>query len=97
MKAPADMTAGEINKALDRLDKARSALTSAFIAAGRGHETYQSLTVKARNDPNDEMAQLAMKHDEQREMYMSEIRMRMGPNHPSRLPAGRFFGPRKFR
>lgn len=38
MKDTRAMTASEINRELDKIDKADSQLTDAFIAAGRGHE-----------------------------------------------------------
>src|SRR5271166_6839127 len=37
-KAPSEMTAGEINKALDKVDAKLSNLTRKMIDAGRGHE-----------------------------------------------------------
>lgn len=97
MKAPADMTAGEINKALDKLDKARHALTNAMIAAGRGYEKYNETLEIAARDPSDEMAQLFASYDRQWDALKREISLRMGPGAPSRLPPGRMFGPRKYR
>lgn len=88
-KDPATMTAGEVNRELDRLDKKRRAIGQEMIDAGRGHETY-SETWKM-TDP------LALRWQEvagrERDLRW-EIDRRMGPGHHSRLPAGRFFGPR---
>lgn len=88
MKAPKDMTAGEINKALDRLDKKRSKITDEFIDSGRGNERWSEIS--QQTDPLSLRAQ-AVESD--RDALVYEIRRRMGPNHPSRLPPGRFFGP----
>lgn len=85
-KLPADMTAGEINKALDRLDRERSHLADAFIAAGRGGERPSETRKKA--DP------LALRHNELADAYLAlrmEVERRYGPGAPSRLPRG--FGP----
>jgi len=97
MKPPADMTAGEINKALDKLTKASQELTNAFIAAGRGYEKYNETLEIAARDPHDELAQTFAAIDRQRRALQSEINLRMGPDAPGRLPPGRFFGPRKYR
>ncbi len=85
-----DMTAGEINRELDSLDKKRSKLNDEFIAAGRGHETVNETWKK--DDP------LALRYKEISNRHgdlRNEISARMGPGAPSRLPKGRFFGPRK--
>lgn len=89
MKPPACMTAGQINKALDRLDKARSKLTDEFIAAGRGHEKPSETDRKT--DP------LAMKHRKLWDQYSAlrrEVEIRMGPRATPRLPT-RGFRPRE--
>lgn len=89
-KDPRDMTAGEINRELDSLDKKRSKLNNEFIEAGRGNETAEQTLNKT--DP------LALKYQEyayRKEALRDEIRARMGPGAPSRLPKGRFFGPIK--
>ena len=81
------MTAGEINKALDRLDKVRSALNDEFIAVGRGYET-PSETMKM----NDPLAERWKQHSEAARELRFEISRRYGPGAPSRLPP-RGFGP----
>ena len=89
---PANWTAGKINSTLDSLDKKSSRIGDEMIAVGRGYET--SSETARLTDP------LAMKWRENVEARMAlyrEIEMRMGPNAPTRLPKGRFFGPRKGR
>lgn len=86
MKAVPEMTAGEINKRLDALEKKRARLNDEMIAAGRGHETF-SETMNA-GDP------LALKYQTvayEMQECRDEIRKRMGPGATSRLPKG--FGP----
>ncbi len=87
-KSPSLMTAGEINKALDRIDAASSKLTSEFIAAGRGHERPSEYL--KMNDP---LANRAKELFNQRSALQMEKELRYGPGAPSRLPKG--FGPRK--
>ena len=80
------MTPGQINKALDRVDKISSALTDEFIAAGRG--TERPSETRTKTDP------LAQRHHQVRDAYSTlrnEIDRRYGPGAPSRLPRG--FGP----
>ena len=87
MKNPIDMTAGEINKALDKLDKRSSANIAKLIEAGRGYE-LSSETMQL-SDP------LALEYQaisRERQKYQIEISLRYGPGAPSRLPKG--FGPR---
>lgn len=43
------MTASQINKTLDKLDKAYDKLTDAFIAAGRGYELPSE--TRTKHDP----------------------------------------------
>lgn len=88
-KDPRDMTAGEINRELDGLDKKRSKLNDEFIEAGRGSETVNETWKK--DDP------LALRYKELSNRHgdlQREIHARYGPGAPSRLPKGRFFGPR---
>lgn len=90
MKNPDVMTAGEINRELDKLDAKRSELNRAFIDAGRGHETAAE-TVKL-TDP------LAVKYNAVADRQCAlryEIERRYGPGAPSRLPLGKGFGPLK--
>ena len=81
MKAPVDMTNGEINRRLDSLDKQASKLTQDFIDAGRGHERPSEI----RNQ-NDALSKRWIKiADEQRALYI-EAERRYGPGFISRLP-----------
>lgn len=87
-KPTSQMTAGEINKALDKLDQQDSQLTREFIDAGRGNERPSE--TQHMNDP------LAIRHRElfRRRMDLrNEMERRYGPGAPSRLPKG--FGPLK--
>lgn len=85
-KTIACMTAGQINKALDRTDKISSKITDEFISAGRGHERHSDIVVKS--DPLAERYKCA---SEERSALRREIERRYGPGAPSRLPRG--FGP----
>src|SRR5262245_1696178 len=87
-KEPTTMTAGEINKALDKLDAQDSALTQEFIDAGRGNERPSD--IRKKTDP---LATRYKALQEQRSKFRIEIELRYGPGAPSRLPKG--FGPRK--
>lgn len=81
--APAQMTAGQINKELDRLDKLSSKLTDEFIAAGRGYER-PSETWKLNDPLAERYKQISSAYSDLR----SEISRRYGPGAPSRLPRG---------
>ena len=80
------MTAGQINKALDRLDKLSSKITDAFIEAGRGSERPSEIS--RMTDP---LARKYQKLSDERGELRNEIAMRMGPGSTRRLPRG--FGP----
>lgn len=80
------MTAGEINKALDRLDRERDKLNTAFIDAGRGHERPSETMTKS-----DPLAEDYKRLSNTRSAVEREISRRYGPGAPSRLPKG--FGP----
>lgn len=82
------MSAGQINKALDRVDKAGRALVDDFIAAGRGHEKPSE--TRTKTDP---LAQRHIQISDVRWTLRNEIERRYGPGAPSRLPTGRGFGP----
>lgn len=85
-KSPGEMTAGEINKALDRLDKLDSQLTREFIEAGRGNERPSDWADK--HDPLTERWRAMYR---ERMDLRNEAERRYGPGVPSRLPKG--FGP----
>lgn len=89
-KTIACMTAGEINKALDRADRASSKLTDEFIAAGRGYERPSE--TRTMSDP---LAQRYKQLSDERSELNNEISRRYGPGAPRRLPFGRGFGPIK--
>lgn len=88
MKAPAEMTAGEINKALDKLDAVSSRITDELIEAGRGYETYEETYRKT-----DPLAEKYKAASDARSTLRREVERRYGPGAPSRLPKG--FGPLK--
>lgn len=48
-KNPAAMTAGEVNRELEKLSRESSANCRKFIEAGRGHETWE--TISRQTDP----------------------------------------------
>lgn len=89
-KDPQTLTAGQINKELDDLDRQSSKIVDKMIAAGRGQE--KPTETRRKDDPlSREYVDVLDRADRLR----SEIRARYGPDAPSRLPAGRGFGPRK--
>lgn len=89
-KPVSEMSAAEINKALDQLDKQDSKFTSEMIAAGRGNERFSDWSKK-----DDALAQYGLKLFRQRMDLKAEMERRYGPKVPSRLPRG--FGPIKGR
>lgn len=87
-KPPREMTAGQINKELDRLDAESSRVNGELIAAGRGH-VRASETWKMTDPLSLEWRAVA-----ERQMSLrNEIAARYGPGAPFRLPRG--FGPRR--
>ena len=89
-KPPAEMTAAEINKALDRLEAASSKTVQEFIDTGRGMERPSDYRLKT-----DPLSARANELAGQLTQLRNEIIARYGPNPPSRLPQGRGFGPRE--
>lgn len=91
---PATMTAGAINKELDKLDERSSALGQMMIDAGRGYERPSEYL-----EMRDPLSLELLKEFNRRHDLKSEISRRYGPGAPHRLPTGskdrRFFGPRK--
>lgn len=77
------MTASEINRAMDRIERESSALTDAMIEAGRGNER-PSETVK-KSDP---LATRFVEIENDRALLRGEIERRYGPGAPRRLPPG---------
>jgi hypothetical protein len=88
-KDPRTMTAGEINKELDRLDTLRSANTRAFIDAGRGHERPSEYLTKT-----DPLSLAARVIGDRQDALHNEVRARYGLGAPRRLPTRQGFGPR---
>lgn len=78
-----EMTAGQINKALDRNDKHSSELTSLFIREGRGYELPSETLLK-----KDAHSLLYKELLDERFILFAEIGRRYGPGAPSRLPKG---------
>lgn len=83
MKSIAEMTAGEINRELDRLDRRASVNTDAFIAAGRGQERPSDYLRKT-----DPLSLEALAIFQRRSDLRAEMARRYGPGVPSRLPRG---------
>ncbi len=86
--SPSEMTAGQINKALDKIDDEISRINEEMIDAGRGDERASKTWKKS--DP------LAMKWraaSEKRTALRNEAERRYGPGAPRHLPRG--FGPLK--
>ncbi len=81
------MAAAKINAEIERLVKADSELTHAFIAAGRGHERPSEYLVK-----DDPLSRRARAIYDRRHELRTEVELRAGPGM-SRLPRG--FGPRQ--
>ena len=79
-----EMTAGTINRSLDRLDEAGSLLTDVFIAEDRGYE-LPSETFQL----SDPLATLYQQLHNAHTLLRNEISRRYGPGAPSRLPLGR--------
>lgn len=84
-KNPAEMAAAAINAEIERLIKADSELTHAFIAAGRGHERPSEYLLK-----DDELSRRARAIYDRRHQLRVEVESRAGPGM-TRLPRG--FGP----
>jgi hypothetical protein len=85
-KDPDVMTAGEINKELDKLEEQNSKLTQRMIDAGRGYERpseYLRMT--------DPLSMKLRKNSDRRMILRIQIERRYGPGAPRRLP--REFGP----
>jgi hypothetical protein len=81
LKKPSDMTASEINKALDRVERAQSKIAQKFIAKGRGNERPMDWLWKA-----DLLSQSAQKAYDEYKQLRREVERRYGPNPPHRLP-----------
>jgi hypothetical protein len=88
MKSPEEMTAGEINRQLEKVDAEISKLNSEMIAAGYGHVKYWDTEKEAPKF----WPRFKALHD-RRQALRTEIELRYGPGAPSKLPRG--FGPRK--
>lgn len=80
------MTASQINRELDALDKKMSKINDRFIEAGRGHERPSETMQKDDPLAREWQAVSARRHE-----LRLEIQRRYGPGAPSRLPRG--FGP----
>ena len=85
----ARMTAAQINKALDRLEKESSQVTAELLAAGRDDRPSERRTMTDPLSVRDTQvsAQLRLLRD--------EVAARYGSVSAHRLPTGRGFGPRK--
>lgn len=83
MKPIEKMTAGEINRLLDRLDKDYYQLMDEFIAQGRGDERPSEWLGK-----DDALSQRAKHCAGEYHLVRVEMERRYGPNPPARLPRG---------
>jgi len=90
-KPPAEMTAGQVNAALEKVSKQSNTLNDEFLKAGRGNERPSD-----RGNMSDPLTKRYNEIEAQRFALQHEVRQRAGPNM-SRLPIGRGFGPRKTR
>jgi hypothetical protein len=84
------MTAGEINRELERLSKERSKVTDEMIAAGHGHE----LNSETRKLSDPLAARSNAIGDREYDLRM-EKEARMGPGNHLLMDMPREFGPRK--
>jgi len=89
-KDPHVMSGAEINKELDRLDKANRIIIDEMIEAGRGYEnSSQTYALGKGHDP---LTDRFIENGDRRRALRIEMELRYGPGTPSRLPRG--FGPR---
>ncbi len=89
-KDPSGLTAGSINKELDKLEEQNSKLGQLMIDAGRGYERPSEYL-----NMSDPLALELQQNYDRRNKLRAEIERRYGPGAPRRLPPGRFFGPLK--
>lgn len=91
-RQPARMTAGEINRELDKLEKESSALNAQLIDLGYGNHRYNDI---AKLDHP--VAKRYVTVTQREWALRQEIAIRFGPGHPSRLPTHRrgWYGPRE--
>lgn len=68
------MTAGEVNRELERLSREQSANCRKFIEAGRGYETWE--TISRADDP---LALEEQRIHARREKLLAEVRRERGP------------------
>lgn len=80
---PDVMTAGEINRELDKLERQNSALGQRMIDAGRGHERPSEYL--KMDDP---LSIERTRNFDRRGRLRAEIERRYGPGAPRRLPPG---------
>ncbi len=91
MKDPRTMTAGEINKELDR----PCDIANRFIEAGRGHETATVTHTLYKQGARDSLTVAFVAKSARIAALQIEVHMRCGPGC-HRIPKGRGFGPRKY-
>lgn len=68
------MTAGEVNRELEKLSREQSANCRKFIEAGRRHETWE--TISRQTDP---LALEEQRIHARREKLLAEVRRECGP------------------
>jgi hypothetical protein len=74
-KDPAAMTAGEVNRELERLSAESSVNCRKFIEAGRGHETWETISRAA-----DPLAVEEQRIHARRQALLVEVRRECGPD-----------------
>lgn len=79
-----EMTNGDVNKGLDRLDEARLALNDVMIEEGRGYELPSQTFLMS-----DPLSVLYKKLFDLHSILRNEVSRRYGPGAPSRLPVGK--------
>ena len=92
-RRPQNMTASEINRALDAYEALDSRLNQALIDAGHGDWHYGTDIPKAAKSGHP-LAQAVQQAGDILYSLRSEIKARTGSNATFRLPPGRGFGPR---
>ena len=93
LKDPKAMTAGEINRQLDRLDAASAKAAQVLIDTGFGHETMNETMQRAKGGATDAATLDYVNAVGRRLVLRVEMECRYGPGCPARLPT-KGFGPR---
>jgi hypothetical protein len=87
---PAEMTPAQINKELDTLGKRSLKHTDEMLAQKRGNEKFSETAKK-----DDPLSKDINETSDRKTALHGEIKARMGPSAPSRMPLRKGFGRRK--